>query len=391
MSWSLDGRPLGAILVSRLRYLGDVAMSTVVLEALRRGDPGLRLGYLCEAAAAPLLAGDPRLQRLHVLARGARDAGARPVTAGEGQSGAGQHGNGQGGRSAAAVIADLRRARYDLSVDLFANPRSAVLLRLAGARWRIGGDRSWRRRLATHPVAALPAARDPEFRAAAPGGLGELLSRLLPLTHVPSGLPFRDWYLREYPRGLPPRLHAAPSRRSAAALAALGVDAGRPYLLFAPGATWPAKAWPRPSWDGLRARLAGADPRPVVELAAPGESMTGGPWPGGSPGGRLPPLGLTDALAVVAGAAAVVAVDGGIAHAAVAYGRPTLALFGPTDPAIWFPYESFGPYRVLCTRPACHPCDRHVCPDAEFVCLPGLSPGTVAAALAALGGRETGR
>ncbi|MBK9303185.1 MAG: glycosyltransferase family 9 protein [bacterium] len=381
MSWSLDGRPLGAILVSRLRYLGDVAMSTVVLDALRRGDPGLRLGYLCESAAAPLLAGDPRLQRLHVLARGGREAAARPVAAGDGR----------GGRSTAAVIADLRRARYDLSVDLFANPRSAVLLRLAGARARIGGGRGWRRRLATHPVDVPPAARDPEFRAAAPGGLGELLGRLLPLTHGPSGLPFRDWYLREYPRGLPPRLHAAPSPLAAAALASLGAGAGRPYLLLAPGATWPAKAWPRASWDELRVRLAGADPRPVVELSAPGDGPGSGAWPDGSPGGRLPPLGLADALAVVAGADAVVAVDGGIAHAAVACGRPTLALFGPTDPAIWFPYEGFGPYRVLCTRPACHPCDRHVCPESEFVCLPGLSPATVAAELASLGGRGAGR
>jgi len=381
VSWSLDGRPLGAILVSRLRYLGDVAMSTVVLDVLRHGDPQLRLGYLCEAAAAPLLAGDPRLQRLHVLARDSRGDPARPSAAGDGKD----------GRGAAAVVRDLRRARYDLSVDLFGNPRSAVLLRLAAAPGRIGGDRGWRRRLATHPVAVPASTRDPEFRAAAAGGLGELLGRLLPLTHATSGLPFRDWFLREFPRGLPPRLHPAPNARLGASLAVLGVDAGEPYLLFAPGATWPAKAWPRPSWDRLRALLRGSDPRPVVELTAPGAGDGGGPWPDGAPGGRFPPLGLAEALAAVAGAAAVVAVDGGMAHAAVACGRPTLALFGPTDPAIWFPYEQFGPYRVLCTRPACHPCDRHACPPAEFVCLPGLSPDAVAAALATLGEGGDGR
>ncbi len=383
MSWTLDGRPLGAILVSRLRFLGDVVMSTVVLEVLRRGDPELRLGYLCESPAAPLLAGDPRLQRLHVLARDARGSGAasRPTAPADGP----------GGRTAAATVGDLRRARYDLSVDLFANPRSALLLRLAGAPRRIGGDRGWRRRLATHPVSVPSLQQDPAFRAAAPGGLGELLGRLLPLAHVPSGLSFRDWYLREYPRGLPPRLHVAPSAAAGAALAALGIGAGRPYLLFAPGATWPAKAWPRASWDDLHTRLAVTDRRPVVELAAPGGVLTGGAWTDGTPGGRLPLLGLAAALAVVAGADAVVAVDGGLTHAAVACGRPTLALFGPTDPAIWFPYESFGPYRVLCTRPACHPCDRHACPPEEFVCLPALSPAVVAEALSALGGPGAGR
>ncbi|MBA4377137.1 MAG: hypothetical protein C0395_00475 [Gemmatimonas sp.] len=98
-------------------------------------------------------------------------------------------------------------------------------------------------------------------------------------------MPFRDWYLREYPRGLTPRLHPSPSARSDAALAALGVDAARPYLLFAPGATWPSKAWPRASWDELRVRLAGTDPRPVVELSAPGTALAVGAWVGGETGG----------------------------------------------------------------------------------------------------------
>jgi ADP-heptose:LPS heptosyltransferase len=31
----------------------------------------------------------------------------------------------------------------------------------------------------------------------------------------------------------------------------------------------------------------------------------------------------------------------------VAFGVPTVGLFGPTDPAIWFPYESLGPFRVV--------------------------------------------
>jgi ADP-heptose:LPS heptosyltransferase len=86
---------------------------------------------------------------------------------------------------------------------------------------------------------------------------------------------------------------------------------------------------------------------------------------------------LTDALAVVAAAGQLVSVDGGIMHAAVAMGVPTVALFGPTDPGAWFPYERLGPYRVLATRPHCHPCGLHAC-DA-FICLPDLDPATVAA------------
>jgi ADP-heptose:LPS heptosyltransferase len=69
-------------------------------------------------------------------------------------------------------------------------------------------------------------------------------------------------------------------------------------------------------------------------------------------------------------------------HAAVAMRIPTVALFGPTDPRLWFPYERLGPYRVLATRPACHPCHRHTC-DA-WICLPELPVSDVAAAVAGL-------
>jgi len=65
-------------------------------------------------------------------------------------------------------------------------------------------------------------------------------------------------------------------------------------------------------------------------------------------------------------------------HTAVAMSRPTVALFGPTLPEIWFPYERMGPFRVLCTRPDCHPCNVHDCND--FICLPAISPEIVTAA-----------
>ena len=80
MSWELAGRQLDRVLIGRLRYLGDVAMSTVVLAALRRGDPQLELGYLCEAPYAPLLTAHPDLARVHALAVRRRGADAKART-----------------------------------------------------------------------------------------------------------------------------------------------------------------------------------------------------------------------------------------------------------------------------------------------------------------------
>ncbi len=366
MSWTLEGTPLRSALVTRLRYLGDIVMSTVVLRVLRCGDPDLDLGFLCERPGAPLLAGHPDLSRLHVLdsRRRGSDAAAR-------RDADGVPGSGGGFWTRAG---ELRRHSYDLGVDLLFNPRSAWLMRLSGCRYRIGGDRGWRRRLFTHPVNAPAPGTDPDFCHAAPGGLGEHLGRLFPLRHATSGLSFRDWYLDTFPEGLAPRLAtAAPTPAASRALSALGVAPGEGYTLLLPGATWPSKAWPAVHWGRLATELPAAGHAPVVMLPPPDggaayrEALSGA--------GCLPPLPLADALSVVAGCDLVVTVDGGLMHAAVALGRPTVALLGPTDPEPWFPYAGFGPYRALCTRPDCHPCDLHHC-DA-FVCLPDLSPERV--------------
>ncbi len=379
MTWTLDDRPLRSVLATRLRYLGDIAMSTVVLRVLRDGDPGLRLGYLCEEAHAPLLAGHPLVDRLHVLASRRRGADAR-ARAGSAKTGV------EAGTGTLGTAWELRRAGYDLAVDLFFNPRSAWLLKLAGVRSRIGGARGSRGRLYTHLATPPGAADDPGFRRLAPGGLGDHLSRLFPLRHGPRGIPFRDWFVDRY-AGETLRTEAVPppaGEAVTAALAAAGVGAGQPYVLLCPGATWPTKEWPAAHWGELARMLGEKLGLPMVMLAPPGgagayAAALGNPSAGG---GALDPLPLADALATVAGADLVISVDGGVMHAAVAYGRPTVALFGPTSPEIWFPYRGRGSFRVLCARPPCHPCDRLRCDD--FVCLPSLDPRTVAEAACAL-------
>ncbi|MHB8079719.1 MAG: glycosyltransferase family 9 protein, partial [Candidatus Krumholzibacteriia bacterium] len=240
-----------------------------------------------------------------------------------------------------------------------------------------------------------PRAADPSLRRRAPGGLGDNLSRLAPLRHGPTGLPFLAWYRQEYaaaparPRVARPPLGWGAARR---ALEALGVAGGAGFVLLAPGATWPSKEWPVARWERLIRLLAERQPRPIVLLSPPlrGElyAPLGAAVPAGR-GGLLPPLPLVEVLRAVGGAALLVSVDGGIMHAAVAMDQPTLALFGPTDPAIWFPYPGRPAQRVLLTAPACHPCGRHDCP--EFICLPALAAEAVAdAALALLDGSGSG-
>lgn len=385
MTWLVDGRPVRRALVTRLRYLGDVVMSTVVIDALRRGDAALEIGYLCEEAHAPVLAGHSDLARVHALAvrRHGGDARARSVPRGapEGDLRA---------QGAAGTVRALRTCRYDLAVDLFFNPRSAWLLALAGIRCRLAGPAGSRGWLYAHQSAPRGAGADERWPRLAPGGLGEHLSRLAPLVHRESGLGFIDWYL-ESGRVACPGLARRPDAgtRVAGLLASRGLPPAAPFVLLAPGATWPTKRWPQDHWAELGKALAATWPGSVVTLTPPGEGQDTVPAappaaaPAEAPGTRraatLPVLPLPDVMDVLQCATALVTVDGGVMHTAVGLGTPTLGLFGPTDPVTWFPYEATGPYRVLATRPPCHPCHLHAC-DA-FVCLPDLAPATVLAAL----------
>jgi len=164
------------------------------------------------------------------------------------------------------------------------------------------------------------------------------------------------------------------------------INPQQPFLLLVPGATWPAKEWPVENWLELIPLLDAKISWPFVVLSSPVRSEKFAPLVGELKrrgGTILPALSLRDALQVTATAAAVITVDGGIMHAAIAMGKPTVALFGPTDPAIWFPYQEQGPFRVLGLRPSCHPCDRHACDD--FICLPQLrAPEVIEATMAVL-------
>ncbi len=380
MTWTLEGKPLRSILVTRLRYLGDVVMSTVVLEILRRGDPEVKLGYLCEDPYAVVLAGHPLIDHLHRLGihRKGSDAGARGMGRAVDDSASGFF----------TTVGRLRAAHYDLAVDLFFNPRSALLLRVAGIPARIGGTRSSRRRLYTHSVDRTDSGlSEAEWETLAPGGLGDHLSRLAPLRHLESGLGFGPWLRTFAAAGPLLPFVAAPGGTEGPVepLGALGVDSDRPYILLAPGATWTAKQWPQARWRNLCERLARGRREHLVILVPPGEHFSGTKLGEGIPacrGGVLPPLDLETALRVLAGSRAVVCVDGGIMHAAVGLRVPTVALFGPTEPEIWFPYGQDHRFVVLSHRPPCHPCHLHEC--AGFSCLPSIGPQEVDSALSAV-------
>jgi Glycosyltransferase family 9 (heptosyltransferase) len=110
------------------------------------------------------------------------------------------------------------------------------------------------------------------------------------------------------------------------------------FLAIHPGSGSPAKNWPASRFAQLARRLSRGSPwllvgGPADEAAASTLQVEAGAVLARS----LPPRILG---ALLSRAGAYVGNDSGVSHLAAAWGAPTVALFGPTDPAIWAPEGS---------------------------------------------------
>ena len=83
------------------------------------------------------------------------------------------------------------------------------------------------------------------------------------------------------------------------------------------------KNWPMPKFRALAERLPGS----VEWCSAPHEPLPG----------AVKIEDLYELACWIAGARVFIGNDGGITHLAAAVGAPVVAIFGPTDPAIWAP------------------------------------------------------
>ena len=328
------------VLLVRPRFVGDVCLTLPALDAVRAACPTARVAYLVEREAAPLLAGDPRVDELIVVAR-------RPSPA-----------------DTLALVARLRRFAPEVALDFFCNPRTALWTFLSGARVRVGyPNKGVRSALYTHHA-----------RPRTLSATGFHLASLAAL-----GWPAAPGT---------PRLHLAAEARAEAdrALEALDVPAGATLVGFHPGARWPTRRWDPERYTALAARFleqqrdgialvsGGPDEKalvePLVERLGRGRARAIVGWP------------LARFVAAQARCRAFVCGDTGPLHTAVAAGTPTLGLMSRNRPAMFFPYPAAAGHRAFYARAECSPCHRDQCDDLR--CLHRLTVDGAWALLSAM-------
>ena len=346
------------ILLIRLRLIGDVVFTTPLLRALKRAFPASRISYLVEEAAAPVVAGNPHIDELIVVGR---SRGARRL------------------REDLRLAARLRRAHYDLVLDLHGGPRSSILAFATGAPQRIGYEVQGRSWMYTRAVR-----RPRELRARhSVVNQWDLLEAIHGWT---GGAPDPGRDSVEMPDD------AAADRRVSERLAAAGVTPDDEVITTHVSAGSPFRRWPEGAFATLLGSLASAsERRRIVVSSGPSDREAAHRIADetrkqlGAAATRILEIGefdLAELRALIGRSRLFIGGDTGPLHIAATTKTPIVGIYGPTLPARSAPWRdpSIPTESLEVAGLACRPCDQRACAPGDFRCLTTLAPEHVISA-----------
>ncbi len=290
---------MNRILVVLPNWFGETLFATPFIRALRLRHPQAHLAAMGVARCQEVLAHNPHLNDFILCD---------------------ERGEHRSLRAKRRLIATLQDKRFDAAYVLRRSLTRTWLLLLAGIPTRIG--------FAHFKSGWLLTSRVPEPPAQTHKGRAYL--RLLSGPDEPRPDVRYELFLSEAERA-----------EAAALLRAHGVVDGEPFIVLHPGANWAHKRWLPERFAQLADRLSQSDRRwKVVITGAPEDEpliQAMRREMACSPVVLAGRTSLRQAAGCLAQARLVISNDTGVLHVAAALGRPVVALYGPTSPAITGP------------------------------------------------------
>ena len=321
------------ILVIKLGGLGDVFLSTIVIDNLLAHFSSACLDYFVDKQGKEAIIHDKRVRSVFVLDKDVSN----PLR----------------------VIREVRKGKYDLVVDLFGNPRSGIITYLSGAAFRVGLDYGWRKHLysivgtvdranmhgAEVNLQALNAMKIP------------IMSRSVrfPLSYEDVKYADEFWSKND--------LH------------------GKFVVSLLPAGSWPSKKCEPEKFAEIASVIAARYSATIIIVWGPTDEREAIEIKERTPDAILAPKAtLSQNLSLLERGSATIANDSGPMHLASGFSTPILCLYGPTFPD--------GPYGTIHSWVRhegldCLVCNHLQCP-IQHQCMRDLPIGSVLAAFDAM-------
>ena len=334
------------ILIVQPSWVGDAAMATPALRAIRKRFPHAHISYLIKRYVKPLYVGMPWADRL-ISYR----TGKTTKRAGKGEL--------------FGLARKLRHGRFDMAILLPGSFKAALLCKMAGIPRTVGYDRDGRGFLLTDKL--LPAKENGKFIPS------PIIKYYLGLASY-LGSPERDLTMALF-------VTEAERREADGVLARAGLNetSPRPWVLLNPGAQFGAsKCWLPEYFAEVAGKLVADYGATILISSAPKERrivdeiyqhLT-------VPAVDLSKAGMSlGALKdIVRRCDLMVTNDTGPRHIAAAMDVPVVSIFGPTHPEwtdIYYAKE-----RICQVKVHCGPCQLKTCP-LDHRCMTRLVPAMV--------------
>jgi len=332
------------IVVRGTNWVGDAVMTIPALREIRRLFPEAHITLATRSWAKGLFAGAEFIDELLVH-------------------------ESSGLRSVVQQLREWRKRNFDLAVLLPNSLETALVASLARVPLRIGYATDGRQALLTHPL-ALPEWRNTKH---------EVFYYLKIVAELEWLIKHEQTFLDIEPDG---SLEISSGRKVAARdfLRAheAGVGDGQALIALCPGSiNSRAKRWPTERYAALADRLIDELLARVILIGSPAEAEVSFEVARQMRKQAVVLTGKTDLAELVAVLSQVdllITNDTGPAHIASALGRPTLVIFGPTNPLTTRPFSPLG--EIMREPPDCAPCMLRDCP-IDHRCMTAITPAAV--------------
>ena len=322
------------ILISRLKFIGDIILTTPLIKSIRKEFPNSYIAYLGDKKGVSLLEGNPYLDEIFPFDF-SRNKFIQQLE----------------------YLHKLHSKNFDLAIDLFCNPRSAILTYATGANTRIGYEsrgRSW--------AYTIKVKDDGKIKSAI-----EHHSQILNA-------------LKIEPKSFETEIFLSKDEKKEAArfLNWQGVKFEKPLVAFHIGATWPNKIWPIEKFTELADLICAKLGAEIILSFGPNDENLKNILIQKSFGNihALPVLPVRQLAAILSHAKVFVSNDCGPMHIGPAIGLKTLGIFGPEPPEIWFPYDKNLGHKFFFSDIDCSPCRKTFCDlvgEENLKCMKNIS------------------